>query len=313
MRPSPRRSPRRAAAKPSSIAPTISSPTRSPPRQSGCSDGSQAGRQFVTARCSTRSARICGFPLAPPPAVAWHHPAPLIFIAGVTGNCHGRTLATANQIILDEQTAFAEFRRAPVAKTSVPSTCSLPRLASTRRPSARPVMPCLSNRSCWLCSLEQARELEHLRGCCWKTAVVPVMNTYHGWLLDIYPDDRGATLWLLGDDGARRQLASPFPSLLRRRPLSGLRASLALAARPCSRHSLVARPPHRPLRRAARAMLACGMSPPCRPDHPLRPASRPAFPTSTTMMPTSSCPCAGGLLAYFAGSLPCYCSAAACD
>ncbi|MCA9867550.1 MAG: hypothetical protein KC410_13775 [Anaerolineales bacterium] len=51
------------------------------------------------------------------------------------------------------------------------------------------------------------------------------MNTYHGWLLDIYPDDRGATLWLLGDDGARRQLAQPFPvTFYVAGPFPGLRA-----------------------------------------------------------------------------------------
>ena len=37
------------------------------------------------------------------------------------------------------------------------------------------------------------------------------MNTFHGWLLDLYPDDTGVTLWLLGDDGTRRRLAQPFP------------------------------------------------------------------------------------------------------
>ncbi|TAK12351.1 MAG: hypothetical protein EPO32_08655 [Anaerolineae bacterium] len=33
-----------------------------------------------------------------------------------------------------------------------------------------------------------------------------------GWLLDAYPDEQaGAVLWLLGEDGARRRLAMPFP------------------------------------------------------------------------------------------------------
>ena len=36
-------------------------------------------------------------------------------------------------------------------------------------------------------------------------------SDFDGWLLDLYPDDTGVTLWLLGDDGARRRLAQPFP------------------------------------------------------------------------------------------------------
>jgi len=32
-----------------------------------------------------------------------------------------------------------------------------------------------------------------------------------GWLLDLYPDDSGVTLWVLGDDGGRHRLSHPFP------------------------------------------------------------------------------------------------------
>ena len=37
------------------------------------------------------------------------------------------------------------------------------------------------------------------------------MDEHDGWLLDLYPDDHGLTLWLLGDDGARRRLSHAFP------------------------------------------------------------------------------------------------------
>ena len=37
------------------------------------------------------------------------------------------------------------------------------------------------------------------------------MTEHDGWLLDLYPDADGLTLWLLGDDGARRRLHHAFP------------------------------------------------------------------------------------------------------
>jgi DNA polymerase II len=34
---------------------------------------------------------------------------------------------------------------------------------------------------------------------------------YTGWLLDVYPDAQGVTVWLIGDDGLRRRLRCNFP------------------------------------------------------------------------------------------------------
>lgn len=40
---------------------------------------------------------------------------------------------------------------------------------------------------------------------------MPSMHEHTGWLLDVYPNDRGVTVWLLGDDGRRRRLFQPLP------------------------------------------------------------------------------------------------------
>lgn len=75
----------------------------------------------------------------------------------------GRTLATANQIILDEQTAFAEFRRAlrREDQRAFDTLFAAARKHTAAISQAGHALPFESILLAML--LEQARELEHLR------------------------------------------------------------------------------------------------------------------------------------------------------